>query len=119
MKRTVIKAHCPHCGAVRVPPEAITLISGASDTAAPSRYVFCCPTCGGEVARSASQTEWQLLLTHGARVRTPSPETRPAFAEAPPFGFDDLIDFHELLKTDGWFDQLLKVSSAGSDVHRD
>ena len=112
MKRTVIKAHCPSCGAVRVAPEAITLVTVGSETAA-SRYVFCCPTCCDQVSRSAGTQEWQLLLAHGVRVRTPSPEPRPTQSDAPPFGFDDLLDFHELLETDGWFEQLLKVTGVG------
>jgi hypothetical protein len=40
---------------------------------------------------------------------TVAPRPRPTRGAPPPFQPDDLIDFHQLLAADDWFDQLMAV----------
>jgi hypothetical protein len=82
-------------------------------------YCFRCPECRVAVAKDASHRIVDLLVSSGVRMevwRLPSElgETHVGAAFAP----DDLLDFHLLLQTDSWFEDLLRNAareSSGKD----
>lgn len=100
---TTIRATCPTCGEVGLSPEEIDLRVDPSG-ADPSFYAFHCPTCSSVVRKPADDRIVRLLASGGVEIRQlihPSAR-RPGPALTP----DDLIDFHALLRTDHWFDEL-------------
>jgi predicted RNA-binding Zn-ribbon protein involved in translation (DUF1610 family) len=107
---TTIKATCPTCGEVGLRPGDIDLRvddRGVDD----SFYAFTCPTCLDVVRKRADDRIVRLLVSGGVPpkpVRDEHPE-RPR--GGPRLTTDDLIDFHELLESPDWFDQLLRLSS--------
>ncbi|HEX2240220.1 MAG TPA: hypothetical protein VHJ82_03645 [Actinomycetota bacterium] len=102
-----IKATCPVCGEVKLTADDIVLRMGAPRDN--SSYAFSCPSCQQLVEKPADDRIVRLLLSGGVM---PSVNEIPAEAlEAhygAPIDYDDLIDFHQLLQTDGWFEQLLQ-----------
>lgn len=109
---TTIKATCPTCGEVGLRPGDIDLrVDDGGET--DSFYAFTCPTCLDLVRKRADERIVRLLVSGGVPakpVRDDYPEQRPG---GPRLSADDLIDFHELLETDGWFEELLRLSPAG------
>lgn len=70
-------------------------------------YTFRCPDCHMPVAKDASRRIVDLLVGSGVRMqvwRLPA-ELHEAHA-GPTLTPDDLLDFHLLLQTDGWFEQV-------------
>ena len=100
---TTIRATCPTCGEVGLTPDDIDLRVDPAG-AAPSSYAFCCPECRSVVRKPADDRIVRLLASGGVEVRRAvTPSVRSA---GPPLTVDDLIDFHALLRTDDWFDEL-------------
>ncbi|MBW3601090.1 MAG: hypothetical protein KY434_00100 [Actinobacteria bacterium] len=105
-----IKATCPTCGEVSLGPADIDLYvdRGNSDGSA---YSFECPHCRAHVRKPADDRVIRLLVSGGVQAR---PETRPRAPErvadsvrqAPALTPDDLLDFHELISLDDWFQRL-------------
>ncbi len=108
---TTIKATCPECGEVDLTANDILLRIGASK--AVNTYAFACPDCGDFVQKSADDRVVRLLLSGGV---VPVPVHVPAEAlevhEGPIINHDDLIDFHQLLETDDWLDQVVGPRSS-------
>lgn len=96
---TTIKAHCPACGEVSLRPGDVQLCAHA-DADAESFYAFQCPDCELQVRKCADERVVRLLRSAGVTWRE---DPRPT---GPPLNPDDLLDFHRLLETDDWFDQL-------------
>lgn len=93
-------------------------------------YRFVCPGCEDTIEKRADRKVVMLLLSAGVEVREVSREvvnmehpsvrsSQPSFdealeedflvpAEEPAFTLDDLIDFHFLLQSDDWFDELAR-----------
>ena len=107
---TTIKATCPDCGEVDLTADDILLRIGPSK--AVNTYGFSCPDCGDFVQKTADDRVVRLLLSGGV---VPVPVHVPAEAlesrEGPAINHDDLLDFHQLLKSDDWFDQLVDSRS--------
>lgn len=121
---TRIRATCPSCGEVELTPVEIELrIVGTStqDVHDGSAYAFDCPTCCDEISKPADARIVALLAGGGvpttflddpviarqlaeARARLSHPE---GIFAGPPLTLDDLLDFHELLQTEDWFDSLV------------
>lgn len=103
---TTIKATCPLCGEVSLTAEDILLRIGS--LSADNTYGFDCPNCGEFVEKPADERVIKLLLSGGVM---PVMGTVPAEAREPRTGpaidYDDILAFHELLKGDDWFEQLL------------
>jgi predicted RNA-binding Zn-ribbon protein involved in translation (DUF1610 family) len=102
---TTIKATCPECGEVDLTPDDILLRIGSASSA--NTYAFSCPSCGSFVEKPADERVIRLLLSGGVMpmlVHVPAEALEPR--TGPPINHDDLLAFHELLETDGWFDQL-------------
>jgi predicted RNA-binding Zn-ribbon protein involved in translation (DUF1610 family) len=108
---TTIKATCPSCGEVGLTPSDIDLRvdeTGEDE----SFYAFTCPTCQSHVRKQADERIVQLLLSGGVPaqvIRKPAyPERKPA-GNPPRLAADDLLDFHQLLDGEGWFDELVEA----------
>ena len=99
---TTIKATCPGCGEISLSADDILLRIGAAT--AGSSYGFDCPDCGDFVEKPADERVVRLLLSGGVM---PVLEHVPAEAleqhDGPPINHDDILAFHELLRTDDWF----------------
>ena len=102
---TTIKATCPDCGEVDLTADDILLRIGASKTV--NTYGFSCPTCGEFIQKAADERVVRLLLSGGV---VPVPVHVPAEAlevhDGPVINHDDLLDFHQLLQGDSWFEEL-------------
>lgn len=100
---TTIRATCPVCGEVGLTPEDIDLrVDAAGED---SYYAFDCPTCYETVRKPADERVIALLLSGGVerRVLEPAPVAPQPRFPWPALTYDDLLDFHALLETDGWF----------------
>ena len=102
---TTIKATCTDCGEVDLTADDILLRIGPSK--AVNTYGFTCPGCGEFVQKTADDRVVRLLLSGGV---VPVPVHVPAEAleihSGPVISHDDLLDFHQLLSTEDWFEQL-------------
>jgi hypothetical protein len=103
-----VRASCGSCGDVEFVSQDVQIrISGADGA---GTYTYCCPSCQGIRQVDAPAQTIDLLLRAGGVV---IPEELPAELEergdpeAPLFTHDDLLDFHRLLDTADWMDQLL------------
>ncbi|MGH3666487.1 MAG: hypothetical protein ACRDU8_10450 [Egibacteraceae bacterium] len=105
---TTIKATCPACGEVGLTPADIEL-RVAPDADDSSFYAFECPTCLKVVRKPADARVVQLLISGGVEVRAAEPPPRRLVErfDGPRITHDDLLDFHALLATDDWLDDLL------------
>jgi hypothetical protein len=104
---TTIRATCPVCGEVGLTPEDIELRVDESGASSGSFYAFTCPTCVDRVRKPADERIVRLLVSGGVDA-LPLARLRPSIrTDAPPITHDDLIDFHALLETSDWFDQLV------------
>ncbi|HUH08845.1 MAG TPA: hypothetical protein VML96_13675 [Egibacteraceae bacterium] len=104
---TTIKATCPTCGEVGLTPHDIELRVDRQETDA-SFYAFKCPTCDGRVRKPADERVIRLLISGGVAVLETEAEPEPPKPrfEGPAISHDDLLDFHALLQSPGWFDQI-------------
>ncbi len=102
---TTIKATCPGCGEVSLTADDILLRIGTSSSN--NTYGFGCPDCGDFVEKPADERVVRLLLSGGVLpVLNHVPAEALEARQGPPITHDDVLAFHELLKTDDWFDQL-------------
>ena len=103
---TTIKANCPACGEVALTADDIVLRIGPVDET--NSYGFSCPRCEQFVEKSADERVVRLLLSGGVR---PCPVHVPAevleYRSGPPISHDDILEFHQLLETDDWFEEML------------
>jgi len=103
---TRIRASCEHCGDVELRVDDVQVRVCIDDDA--GSYVFRCPTCAMAVVKDAEPRVVELLVASGVDVAYWS---RPAELDerrsGPAFTHDDLLDFHELLESDGWERALL------------
>lgn len=98
-----IRVRCTACGReTDLPPQQI-LLEVAVPPTAHGRYSFDCPSCGARVQRLADERAIKLLEAGGVEpsATEPHPEQPPG---GPPLTADDLIDLHELLARDDWFE---------------
>ncbi|MEE8603668.1 hypothetical protein [Euzebya tangerina] len=111
---TTIKATCPTCGEVALTPDDIELRvdDSASDG---SFYGFACPSCASEVRKPADERVVRLLVSGGVPALPVVPEPvrvrlRDRF-DHPRLTHDDLLDFHQALKSDDWFHELTDLTN--------
>lgn len=124
---TRIRATCPSCGEVELRPDEIELQvvgTGPEDVREGSTYRFDCPACCDEIFKPADIRIARLLTSGGVPVTcTGDPVTEAIVARelarivhpegivvGPALTTDDLLDFHELLQTDDWFDRLSQLA---------
>lgn len=99
---TTINTHCPACGEVSLTPDDIEL-RAEPPTDPEAFYAFGCPRCHQHVRKPADEQIIRLLQSAGVACRVRAPESA---APGPALTYDDLLDLHELLGTDDWFDEL-------------
>lgn len=115
---TRIRATCPTCGEVDLRPADVSLeiVRTPQDAEAEvrdgSNYCFECPACDVLITKPADARIAKLLTTGGVAVHiVPSPAGSDVLVrdrqphpegdvDGPPLTFDDLIDFHFLLRSD-------------------
>ena len=105
---TTIRAVCPRCGEVTLGSHDME-VQVCAQTQEGS-YTFHCPVCTLPVRREADRRVVQILVSGGVKVRVwELPAELYESHDGPPISWDDLLDFHALLSTDSWFDQLLSA----------
>ena len=104
-----IRASCSTCGDVEVTSRDVTVRVCRNDSS--GAYSFSCPTCAGVVVKSAEPRIVELLVASGVRLVTwslPDELNEPKIGR--PIDHDDLLDFHALLETDGWMEDLHRMT---------
>ena len=105
---TTIRAICPRCGEVTLPSSAME-VQVCAQTQEGS-YTFSCPVCSEPVRRDADRRVVQILVSGGVKVRVwqiPAEISEPK--SGPSITWDDVLDFHILLGSESWFENLLDV----------
>ena len=103
-----IRASCPDCGDVELTTRDLTVRVCIEDNQ--GSYAFRCPTCRMAVVKQAEQRIVDLLVASGVRLdewRLPAELAEPRVGA--PINHDDLLDFHALLSTDTWFDDVANM----------
>ena len=105
---SMLRTGCPTCGEPHVLEPAHVILHIADGV---GRYVFACELCGTVVSRPVTDRSLQVLIA--ARVR-PIDASAPATTVQPAarLTLDDLLEFHQLLSTPTWFDQLVAQEGA-------
>jgi hypothetical protein len=97
-----IRASCPDCGDVELTTTDMTVRVCAEDGR--GSYAFRCPECAMSVSKAAEQRIVDLLVSSGVRLETWNlPLELREHPVGEPLTHDDVLAFHELLQTDGWF----------------
>jgi hypothetical protein len=76
-------------------------------------YSFRCPECSLAVSKPADQNVVELLVASGVKMdvwELPAELWEPRVGE--PISHDDLLDFHELLNDERWFERLSAMVEA-------
>ena len=110
---TRIRASCEECGDVELRVDDVLVRVCIDDDA--GTYVFRCPRCTLSVVKDAEPRVVELLVASGVEVAywaLPAELREPR--SGPAFTHDDLLDFHELLDSDDWQQELLRSASGGS-----
>lgn len=103
---TTIRATCPSCGEVELTPDDLEL-KVCSNHSGSSFYSFTCPLCTDEIRKPADERIVQLLVSGGVHATMWDLPAAEEHSDAPAFTMDDLLDFHNLLQTDTWLQQLM------------
>jgi hypothetical protein len=83
-------------------------------------YAFQCPSCSDPVVKPADQRVLELLVASGISLTEwDLPEEATEVHRGDPFTLDDVLDFHELLMADDWFDQVKALVSGPADTGTD
>jgi hypothetical protein len=101
-----IRATCADCGDVELTTADVRVRVCLEDNS--GSYQFRCPHCHMAVVKPAEPRIVDLLAASGVEVcmwRLPAELYEPRFG--PRIDHDDLLDFHQLLESDGWFDALV------------
>ncbi len=101
----VVRATCDECGDIQLTAEDVVVRLCLDDQRA--SYVFQCPECRSPVARPLESRLVEVLASSGSPVslwHLPAELEEQHVGAA--FTHDDLIEFHQLLDTDGWMGQL-------------
>lgn len=100
-----IRASCPTCGDVELTSRDVSVSVCASNNQ--GSYAFRCPECAVAVSKLAEQRIVDLLVSSGVRLSVWSlPAELDEQKTGAPLGYDDLLEFHQLLQEDGWFERL-------------
>jgi hypothetical protein len=110
-----IRATCTECGDVEMTTADVWVRLCDDDDE--GTYHFRCPQCATLVAKRAEPHIVELLLAAGVAWST---WRRPAELHEPrsgaPLTHDDLLEFHELLRQDDWFQRLAAANEDGDLV---
>jgi hypothetical protein len=98
-----IRATCVECGDVELTTADVRVRVCVEDNS--GAYSFRCPHCTMAVVKPAEPRIVDLLVASGVELSTwrlPAELYEPRFG--PRICHDDLLDFHELLQGDDWYD---------------
>lgn len=110
---TRIRASCDQCGDVELQVDDV-VVRVCIDHDAGS-YMFRCPGCDTSTVKDAEPRVVELLVAAGVEVIAWSmPAEMSERPSGPAFTHDDLLDFHELLESDGWQRELFDPAPGGS-----
>jgi hypothetical protein len=102
---TTIKATCPDCGEVDLTADDILLRIGAVQNS--NTYGFSCPSCTCFIEKPADERVVRLLLSGGVMpVLVHVPAEALETHVGPPINHDDLLEFHELMQSQNWYEAL-------------
>lgn len=105
----LIRATCSECGDVELRSRDLEVrICADTDT---STYLFRCPVCRLTEVKAADDQVVDILVAAG--VRCVSWRLPAELGERPvgdPITHDDVLDFHELLGGDSWFETLTSMT---------
>ncbi len=112
---TTIRANCPHCGDVQLRTHDLTVRVTADQEH--GSYTFSCPQCERAVAKDASKRIIDLLISTGVAVQEIKPPAElNELHVGPVINADDILDFHIMLQSDEWLEDLYKsVNSTPND----
>ena len=100
-----IRASCPDCGDVELTTRDLNVRVCQENNQ--GSYTFRCPVCHMTVVKEAESRIVELLVSSGVKLsvwRLPSEMwERPTGS---PITHDDLLDFHDLLSSEDWFERL-------------
>ena len=100
-----IRATCGECGDVELTTADVRVRVCIEDNS--GTYNFRCPQCTMTVVKPAEPRIVDLLVASGVELATwklPAELYEPRCGDR--INHDDLLDFHELLEGDEWFDTL-------------
>lgn len=104
-----IRATCSECGDVEMTTADVWVRVCDDDNQ--GTYHFRCPICAMLVVKPAEPHIVDLLVASGVAWST---WRRPAELaerhEGAPLTHDDLLDFHQLLESDGWYERLTSLN---------
>ncbi len=98
-----IRATCTDCGDVELTTSDVRVRVCIEDNS--GSYLFRCPHCLMAVVKPAEPRIVDLLVSSGVELNTwrlPAELFEPH--EGPRIVHDDLLDFHQLLQRDDWFE---------------
>ena len=104
-----IRATCMDCGDVELTTADVRVRVCIEDNA--GSYHFRCPHCAMAVVKPAEPRIVDLLVASGVELSTwrlPAELFEPRFGDR--INHDDLLDFHELLDHDDWFDTVVEMT---------
>ena len=105
-----IRASCTDCGDVELTTADVHVRVCTADNQ--GTYTFRCPTCHMAVVKNAEPRTVDLLVASGVSYSTWSPPLELTESHPDePLTHDDLLDFHALLETDGWMDDLHRMTA--------
>ena len=110
-----IRASCPTCGDVELTSRDVSVHVCVSNNQ--GSYAFRCPSCRVAVSKHAEQRIVDLLVSSGVRLSVwslPAELDEPRSSE-PALSYDDLLEFHQLLQEDGWFERLTTPAGRADD----
>lgn len=105
----LIRATCSECGDVELRSRDLQVRICADNEA--GTYIFRCPICRMTEVKDADDQVIDILVAAGVRC---TEWTMPAeLIErplGPPINHDDVLDFHELMVGDDWFETLSAIT---------
>ena len=105
----LIRATCSECGDVELRSRDLE-VRICYDTSA-STYLFRCPVCRMTEVKPADEQIVDILVAAGVKCvewRLPAElGERPTGA---PITHDDVLDFHEILRDESWFQRLASMT---------
>src|SRR3954447_11879103 len=110
-----IRASCPTCGAVELPTRDVSV--QVCSTNNQGSYAFRCPHCRLAVSKPAEARIVDLLVSSGVRLTVwHMPAELEEERDGAPISYDDLLEFHFLLRQEGWLDRLVAAPDARGEA---
>lgn len=100
-----IRATCPDCGDVELTTRQVTVLVCSDNNQ--GSYAFRCPDCQLAVSKLAEDRVVDVLVSSGVRLSVwQLPAELTELHDGPPITHDDLLEFHFMLRQEGWLERL-------------